>query len=165
MNQDIPTFAVTPIGYVRACEQEGRFEIEILAQFRDALEKLEQFSHAVIIWWADQHDIAEERAILTTELPYARGIRAGVFACRSEYRPNPIAITIMPILMLDKRNGILRLPWIDAYDGTPVLDIKPYTPVSDRIRDFRVADWMQDWPEWMEEAGAFFAAHPTDFGD
>ena len=38
----------------------------------------------------------------------------------------------------------------------PVLDLKPYLPVSDRVRDVTVAEWMKDWPMWMEEAGEIF---------
>ena len=163
--QNVQSYVVHPIGFVQASEKEGRYEIQILLPFLDALEKLDQFSHVVIVWWADKHDLADDRKILTTQLPYAPGIRAGVFACRSEYRPNPIAITIMPILAVDQKQGIISLPWMDAFDGTPVLDLKPYLPVSDRVRDVKVADWMHDWPEWMEDAGAYFAANPTNFGD
>jgi len=68
-------------------------------------------------------------------------------------------------LGVDIESGWVALPWIDAYDGTPVLDLKPYMPVSDRIRDVNVADWLKEWPLWMEEAGEYFATHATDFGD
>jgi tRNA (Thr-GGU) A37 N-methylase len=110
-------------------------------------------------------DTKAARSIMTTKLPYAAGVEAGVFACRSEYRPNPIAVTTMMILDVDEEKGIVVLPWIDAFDGTPLLDIKPYIPISDRIRDYKVAEWAADWPEWMEDAGEYFAEHETDFGD
>ena len=110
-------------------------------------------------------DTEKYRSIMTTELPYAPGVEAGVFACRSEYRPNPIAVTLMAVLSVDVENGIVVLPWIDAFDGTPMLDLKPYIPISDRIRDFKVAEWLADWPEWMEDAGEFFAQHAVDFGE
>jgi len=160
----ISSFDVFPIGHVSASDEEGRYGIKILPQFTEALKQLDQFSHVMILWWADKHDNPTDRKMLTTELPYAPGVRAGVYACRSEYRPNPIAITIMPILGVDLESGIITLPWIDAYDGTPVLDLKPYMPVSDRIRDVKVADWLSDWPLWMEDAGAYFASNPTLFG-
>jgi tRNA (Thr-GGU) A37 N-methylase len=88
-----------------------------------------------------------------------------VFACRSEYRPNPIGVTLMAVISVDVENGIVVLPWIDAFDGTPVLDIKPYIPISDRVREYKVASWLEDWPEWMEDAAEYFAEHATDFGE
>ncbi|MHC1784851.1 MAG: tRNA (N6-threonylcarbamoyladenosine(37)-N6)-methyltransferase TrmO [Anaerolineaceae bacterium] len=160
MSQDITVHA---IGHVKA--EEGNFEIHVLPHFAPALEKLEDFSHVMILWWADRQDPVLGRNTLTVELPYAPGVQAGVFACRSEYRPNPIGVTVMPILGIDQEKGVLTLPWIDAFDGTPVLDLKPYLPVSDRVRDVKVADWMQDWPVWMEDAGEFFAKHETNFGN
>lgn len=150
-----PTYQLQPIGYVRA-KQDG-FWLEILEPYRPALKEMRQFSHVLILWWADQHDNPTDRALLTTELPYAPGVTAGVFACRAPYRPNPIALTTMFVLHVDEENGRVLLPWIDAEDGTPVLDLKPYIPISDRIRDVQVAEWMAGWPQWMEEAGEFFA--------
>ncbi|MBT7191838.1 MAG: hypothetical protein HN916_16810 [Anaerolineae bacterium] len=71
----------------------------------------------------------------------------------------------MMIIDVDVEKGIVTLPWIDAFDGTPILDLKPYMPVSDRIRDYKVAEWLVDWPEWMEDAAEFFAENATDFGE
>jgi tRNA (adenine37-N6)-methyltransferase len=153
-----------PVGVVQASDQEGEYRIKIYPEYSEALSQLEQFSHVMIIWWANEHDNEEDRSLLSTDLPYAPGVKAGVFACRSEYRPNPIGITIMPILAIDHAQGIVTLPWIDAFDGTPVIDLKPYMPTSDRIRDVRVAGWLSDWPLWMEEAGEYFSSHATNFG-
>jgi len=158
-------YQLDPIGTVSASDEEERYTLQIDEAYRPALKALDQFSHALIFWWADQMDSREMRNELTTELPYAPGVEVGVFACRSEYRPNPIAVTTMPILDIDLEKGVVTLPWIDAYDGTPVIDLKPYIPISDRIRDYQVADWASDWPEWMEDAAAYFAEHPTDFGE
>jgi tRNA (Thr-GGU) A37 N-methylase len=69
------------------------------------------------------------------------------------------------VLDVDVESGIVVLPWIDAFEGSPVLDIKPYIPISDRIRDYKVADWLLDWPEWMEDAEAYFSDHEVDFGE
>lgn len=165
MTETAPSFSVHPIGYVQTSEQEGRYEIKILPAYINALERLDNFSHVTVVWWAHRHDRPGDRKVLTTQLPYAPGIQAGVFACRSEYRPNPIGITTMPILGIDQEHGRILLPWIDAFDGTPVLDLKPYLPTSDRVRDVKVAEWMQDWPEWMEDAGDFFAKNQTRFGN
>ncbi len=161
---DTKSIIINPVGVVQASDQQGKYCIKIYAEYSEALLQLEQFSHVMIIWWANKHDNEEDRSLLYTELPYAPGVKAGVFACRSEYRPNPIGITIMPILSIDHTQGIVNLPWIDAFNGTPVIDLKPYMPTSDRIRDVKVAGWLSDWPLWMEEAGAYFSLHATNFG-
>lgn len=158
----LPEYRLHPIGFVRL--GEGSYCLEILPPYRAALKEMRQFSHLLIFWWADQVDNPEQRAILTTELPYAPGVAAGVFACRAPYRPNPIALTTLPWLEVDEENGLVVLPWIDAEDGTPLLDLKPYIPLSDRIREVRQAGWMAGWPEWMEDAGKFFARNEVDLG-
>jgi len=159
------SYQLHPIGRVRAAETQGSYILQIDEPYRAGLKKMDQFSHVLIFWWADKMDTEKYRGLTTCELPYAPGVEAGVFASRSEYRPNPIAVTTMAILSVDVENGIVVLPWIDAFDGTPVLDLKPYIPISDRIRDFKVAPWAADWPEWMEDAAAYFAEHAVDFGE
>lgn len=153
---------LTSIGNIHASDEGAR--LEILPPYRPALKQLEQFSHVLIFWWADKHDNPADRNIMQTELPYAPGTSAGVFACRAEYRPNPIAVTVCPILHIDEINGLVILPWIDAFDGTPLLDLKPYIPVCDRVRDVKVAPWFAEWPECMEDAAAFFAEHTIETG-
>jgi tRNA-Thr(GGU) m(6)t(6)A37 methyltransferase TsaA len=161
-NGNQPTYELHPIGYVHA--EGGSFHLEILEPYRPALKELVCFSHVMVFWWANQQDNPEQRAVTTTQLPYAPGVEAGVFACRAPYRPNPIALTTMFMLDVDIEHGIIHLPWIDAEDGTPLLDLKPYIPVSDRIRDVRVAEWFADWPQWMEDAGEFFAKNDVNLG-
>ena len=159
------TYQLQPIGYVHASDEDQRYILQIEEPYRPALKQMEQFSHVMIFWWADKMDTEQHRNIMTTELPYAPGVEAGVFACRSEYRPNPIAVTTMAVLSVDVGHGVVVLPWIDAFDGTPIIDLKPNIPVSDRIRDYKVAEWLTDWPEWMEDAAEYFAEHATDFGE
>jgi len=158
-------FQLQAIGRAVSNEEEGRFLLQIDEPYKDGLKELDQFSHVLVFWWADKMDREEYRSNVTAELPYARGVEVGVFACRSEYRPNPIAVTIVPILNINEKEGNVVIPWIDAFDGSPVIDLKPYIPVCDRIRDIKVPDWIADWPMWMEDAGAYFAEHETDFGE
>ena len=146
-------YQLHPIGTVRASDQEGRYTLEIDQAYRAGLKELDQFSHALIFWWADQMDTPETRKTLTTELPYAPGVEAGVFACRSEYRPNPIAMTTCKILTVDEERGVIQITNIDAYDGTMIVDLKAYFPVCDRVKAARIPEWLSDWPEWMPEEG------------
>ncbi len=145
-----PSFAVFPIGHVE--QKDGEAAIHIDEQYRDGLDKMDRFSHFLVLWWANGQDVPERRNILQTPLPYAEGLTAGVFACRAEYRPNPIGVTVCEWLEMDREHGIIRVPYIDAFDRTPVLDLKPYFPVSERVREARVPEWVHDWPQWYEES-------------
>jgi tRNA (Thr-GGU) A37 N-methylase len=56
---------------------------------------------------------------------------------------------------VDVEKGLIVVPWIDAEDGTPILDIKPYHPSTDRIREVKMPRWCQHWPQWYEDSGEF----------
>jgi tRNA-Thr(GGU) m(6)t(6)A37 methyltransferase TsaA len=158
-------FQIRSIGQVVSKGADGYFALRIDEAYRDGLKQLDGFSHVIVIWWADQMDTEKARSILTTQLPYAPDVVCGVFACRSEYRPNPIAITTVPIHSVSVEDGEVVLAWMDAADGSAILDLKPYIPICDRIRDVHVPDWIADWPMWQEEADAYFSEHATDFGE
>jgi tRNA-Thr(GGU) m(6)t(6)A37 methyltransferase TsaA len=144
-------YQVYPIGYVRRSEND--ILLEVLEAFRPALRQLDHFSHVMVFWWADRHDNSESRSTLQTEPPYASDKLTGVFATRAEYRPNPIAMTTCRLLKVDEERGIVRIVNIDAYDGTPVVDLKAYFPVCDRVKEATIPEWLSDWPQWMPEEG------------
>ena len=105
--------------------EEQSSEIEIAPTWAEALDGLEEFSHIWILWWLDGFD----------EPPTSRHVhpegranlpQVGLFATRSPHRPNPIAMTA--VRLLEHRGDRLRVRGLDAYEGTPILDIKPYTP-------------------------------------
>ncbi len=141
---------IKPIGHVNANDES--FSIQIDEGYRDGLAEMDKFSHFMVMWWASNHDTKESRSILQTELPYADNLKAGVFACRSEYRPNPVAVTVCACQEMDIKKGIIKVPYIDAFDGTPVIDLKPYFPVCERVKEVNVPEWVENWPEWYEDA-------------
>jgi tRNA-Thr(GGU) m(6)t(6)A37 methyltransferase TsaA len=145
------TYQIFPIGYVR--RSENRIYLEILEPFRPALKQLDHFSHVMVFWWADKHDNDRSRSIMQTKPPYAENKLTGVFATRAEYRPNPIAMTTCKMLKVDEKNGIIQVADIDAFDGTPIVDLKAYFPVCDRVKEAQIPEWLSDWPEWMPEEG------------
>lgn len=145
------TYRLNPIGSVRRTTNGVCLEISEL--FRPALKQLDYFSHVIVLWWAHKHDNEKSRSALQCEPPYAKGKVTGVFATRAEYRPNPIAMTTCKILKVDEKNGIVGVADIDAFDGTPIVDLKAYFPVSDRVKKARIPEWLSDWPEWMPEEG------------
>ncbi|MDD4074819.1 MAG: SAM-dependent methyltransferase [Eubacteriales bacterium] len=147
-------FTLDQIGTVH-CGEEG-FSIVIAPEYRAALTGLEGFGYVQILWWFDRCDNEEQRAVLTEEKPYVDGPDVmGVFATRSPQRPNPIAVSPAYVTYLDAENGVIGLAWIDALDGTPVLDVKPYTPSVDRVEQPAVPDWCAHWPKNVETSGDF----------
>ncbi len=147
--QKTERFGMNPIGKIH--KTENGFSLEIFEPFRPALRQLDHFSHVIVVWWANQHDNKESRSQLQTNPPYAGDKLTGVFACRSEYRPNPVALTTCKILEVNEQNGVVKVPWMDAYDGTPIVDLKAYFPVCDRIKQPQIPEWLQGWPEWLPE--------------
>lgn len=146
----IKEFKIHEIGQIK---RGADITIQLKEEYRKGLLKAEEFSHINVLWWVNGHDKKDSRSICVTDLPYAENTEAGVFACRSEYRPNPIAVTVCPVKKIDREKGILTISNIDAFDGSPVLDIKPYIPVCDRVEKFRIPDWFKGWPEWLPEDG------------
>jgi tRNA-Thr(GGU) m(6)t(6)A37 methyltransferase TsaA len=144
------TATFTPIGIVHNPVARGsgkeiawenvESEIEVDAAWTDALDGLEEFSHLFVVFWLDRAPpppARRTRPQQRADLPLV-----GVFATRTPVRPNPIGIKVVELLARDK--NILRVRGLDAWDQTPVLDLKPYLP-RDAIPDARA-------PEWVKEA-------------
>jgi len=140
-----------PIGTIERRGDEVWLQVD--EPYRPALAEVHRFSHINVLWWASGHDNESSRSIMQTELPYAPGVQAGVFACRAEYRPNPIALTTCRILEVDEAEGIVTVTNIDAYDGSPILDLKAYFPVLDRVENARLPKWLGFFPRSMPAEG------------
>lgn len=141
------------VGIVR--REAGRTFVDLLPEYRAALAGLEEFSHCHVLWWSGS-DFGmgfDTRSVLEGELPYAPGRRSGVFANRSPFRPNLVALTVCPVRAVDAAAGRLELAAIDALDGTAVLDVKPYYGCCDRVRAPRTPAWLPPWGEWVPEDG------------
>jgi len=147
-------YELRPIGHVEV--SGSAMVLRIDEPFRPALEGLAGFGHAVVLFWCHLADTEAHRSLLTCDRPYTKGPdRLGIFATRSPARPNPIGLTSVSILGVDTATGEIRIPFIDAEDGTPILDLKPYTPSVDRIREVSTPEWCAHWPQWSEESATF----------
>lgn len=147
-------FYVVPIGKT-AVSERGMF-IELEPKYIPALKALDGFSHLNIIWWFSDFDNEETRSILETPQPYKQAPEImGMFATRSPIRPNPLALTTAEVIDIDYEKGIVQVVYIDAHDGTPVLDIKPYTPSLDRVESPLVPKWCDHWPKSLERSADF----------
>jgi tRNA (adenine37-N6)-methyltransferase len=147
-------FNLTPIGQVSA-GPDG-YMLKIDPKYRPALLGLEGFGHINVLWWSHLLDADEQRKVLEVEQPYKNGpAKMGIFATRSPLRPNPICVSTVSVLSVDVENGLVIIPWIDAENGTPILDIKSYQPSADRVRDFCMPDWCAQLPACLEDSAEF----------
>jgi tRNA-Thr(GGU) m(6)t(6)A37 methyltransferase TsaA len=145
------TYQIFPVGTVR--RKDGRTFLSILPDFAPALKELEGFSHVQVFWWFDKFaDDVSRQTTQFDQMPFEAPV-LGVFACRAPMRPNPIGLTTAKILHVDQDKGQVEIGDIDAFDGTPILDLKAYMPSCDRVRTVRVPDWAAGWPQWMPEQG------------
>ncbi|MFW9830432.1 MAG: tRNA (N6-threonylcarbamoyladenosine(37)-N6)-methyltransferase TrmO [Candidatus Thorarchaeota archaeon] len=134
---------VSFIGYVKK-PKDARIYIEINQQYRDAVQQLNQFSHIIVLWWITGHDNPTSRANLHDFPPQNGAELSGVFASRSPARPTPIGLSIVALEEIDPKTERLYIDQIDAFDDSPIIDIKPYMPFSDKVDHARVPQWFQN---------------------
>jgi tRNA-Thr(GGU) m(6)t(6)A37 methyltransferase TsaA len=129
----------TPIqpAYAKGCK--GR--AEIFPEFAEGLRDLDGFSHVYLIY----HFHKAESARLMVK-PFLQDIERGVFATRSPCRPNAIGLSVVELVR--REGNVLHLDGLDILDGTPLLDIKPYTSRFDIFKAARNG-WQDDVDEEM----------------
>ena len=105
------------------------------------LDGIDEFSHLLVLYWA--HLVPPQARSMTGIHPMGRKDLplTGVFATCSPARPNPICVTA--VRLLERRGNVLVVEGLEAVDGSPLIDIKPYTPYYYSARDVKVAEWME----------------------
>ena len=141
--------AVSPVGRVineiNAPMRDGwekvTSDIELEPGLTEATLGLNEFSHIVVVFWLHQMPLWKGEPLRI----HPRGRQdlplVGLLASRSPRRPNPIGISV--VQLLECRGNVLRVKGLDATNGTPVLDVKPYTP-RDLVPD-------AGWPAWITQ--------------
>ena len=153
---------VRPIGRIESENDEARIILD--PAYREGLKGLAGYSHVQVLWWMDGCDNARDRSTLVENKPYVKGPeKLGVFALRSPERPNPIAVSSVDITYVDEASGTVGLCYIDAFSGSAVLDLKPYTPAIDRVERSAGPEWCAHWPKSYEESGNFDWAAEFNF--
>jgi len=99
-------------------------ELEVFDEYAEGLTDIEGFSHLIVLYWLHR----STGYSLLVRTPWDTALH-GLFTTRSPNRPNPIGITIVTVH--ERAGTILRVSGIDAVDGTPLIDIKPYVPEFD----------------------------------
>ena len=137
---DIQKFVMQPIGKVR--KQDDKIFLEIKPEFAPALKGLEDFSHLWVLYWFHENDRPKARATLQV---HPRRDPAnpltGVFACRAPERPNLIGLCACRILRIEGHR--VEVAGLDARDGTPIVDLKPYIPKGDAIPEATTPGWVK----------------------
>ena len=110
--------------------------VEVFSEYAEGLKDLGGFSHIILLYHF--HLSGEPRLIVT---PFMDSIQRGVFSTRSPRRPNPIGLSVVRLIRIEK--NILHIQDIDIIDGTPLLDIKPYVPDFD-IREVQRFGWLEN---------------------
>ena len=148
--QLIPTEPVNlkPIGIVRNRVREPRMEgwedvpsdVIVRKNLTGALDGIEAYSHVVILFHL--HKVSDDARSRTHCHPRGdpRYPLQGVFATRTQHRPNPVGISV--VRLVKRRRNVLRVKGLDAINGTPVLDIKPYIPHYDAPSEVRLPEWV-----------------------
>jgi tRNA (adenine37-N6)-methyltransferase len=146
MEIELPDINLKAIGIVRnEIKRRERLdarsvisEIVLDPGLTEALDNLDEFSHIIVIYYIHQ---SHKPAPMKVHPRYRTETSpVGVFASRSPDRPNPIGKTT--VKLLERQDNVLRVQGLDAIDGTPVIDIKPYIPGLDSVDDARVSPWM-----------------------
>jgi tRNA-Thr(GGU) m(6)t(6)A37 methyltransferase TsaA len=136
---------LTPIGFVRTnavgdeVKDKNRLsQIIIHDELAEALDGIAGFSHLFVLFWL--HEISDEQR--KTLKVHPRGRRdlplPGVLTTRTMLRPNPIGLTLVELVKFE--GNVLTVRGLDAFDGTPVLDVKPFDS-WDMAKDARVPQW------------------------
>ncbi|MFX0149448.1 MAG: tRNA (N6-threonylcarbamoyladenosine(37)-N6)-methyltransferase TrmO [Candidatus Hodarchaeota archaeon] len=137
-------YVIYPIGFIR--KRENGDYLEILSEYRSAMLHLETISHIFVLWWIHESDDSNARKTLLTIPRVTNSLESpqemGIFATRSPMRPNPVGLTLVKILRVSESQ--VFIDHIDAFDGTPIIDIKPYLPNADRVeKDIELPPWFQ----------------------
>lgn len=146
MADELPEITLKPIGIVRSEIKERTrqrpedlvSEIIIDKNLTESLDNLDEFTHIIVLYWI--HKSPRQAPVKVHPRGNPENKLMGVFATRSPDRPNPIGKST--VRLLERQGNVLKVRGLDAIDGSPVLDIKPYIPGYDSVADAGAPPWM-----------------------
>ena len=111
--------------------------IKLKSQYKAGLGGLNGYSHVIVLFWVSQHK--------QWKMPKGniKPKDVKVFATRMPVRPNPIGLSTVELLNFSPEDGTITVKGLDAIDGTPVIDIKPYMPHFDSYPEATVPEWVK----------------------
>jgi len=145
----LDSFSIRPIGYVQSAYVQTKdvphthagwtsdiSHIRLLPKYAKALGGLTGYSHIIVLFWI--HKAKEWKMPKDHHKPP----HVKLFATRMPVRPNPVGTSVVEMLDFSTDTGEITVKGLDALDGTPVLDIKPYLPSFDSYPKACVPDWV-----------------------
>lgn len=137
-----------PIGYVKNNVEnrkdvswgEDVSSIMLNEEYRGGLKGLEEFTHATIIYYLDKAEFDRDKHLQRRPQNREDMPLVGIFSQRGKDRPNQIGMTSVQIVSASE--NCLMVKGLDAIDGTPILDVKPYYPVYDQ-KNAKVPEWVE----------------------
>jgi tRNA (adenine37-N6)-methyltransferase len=131
-------FQIFPVGRIE--KKDKATCIRIYKKYADGLLGLDGWSHVNVFYWFDKNDVSHKRGILRVRpRGNSKNPLTGVFACRAPVRPNLIALSVCRILSI--KGNVITVDKIDAFDATPVIDLKPYIPPDAPTEGVEVPLW------------------------
>ena len=148
----LPDVTLRPIGVVRSPVKETgdwrdwsqvTSRIVIRPELADALLGLDTYSHIFVLFWPHlvPEDVRGSKPTLHPMDDPANPLQ-GVLATRAQIRFNPVLVSVVRLLKVE--GNVLRVKGLDAVDGSPVLDVKPYIPQHDSIPEAEVPQWVTE---------------------
>lgn len=132
-------YVIHPVGKV--VKSKDKTILKVFPDYQDALLGLDGFSHVIVLYWFDRNDNPEKRSILRVHPRRdERNPLTGVFATRSPVRPNLMGLSICRIQSVD--HGNIAVDKIDAFDGTPIIDLKPFIVDNDCVSSAEMPGWV-----------------------
>lgn len=128
-----------PIGYVKVLS-ENEAELVLKPELRDALDGIEGFSHIFVVYFTHKFAGAKVPDKVHPKKD-AKLPLIGVLSSRSPLRPNLIGLSV--VKLIERKENILKVMGLDALDGTPILDIKPYIPEMDSVPDATIPEFLK----------------------
>lgn len=115
-------------------------EIHLDQQYAPGLKELVGFSHIMVVFFMHRASFVPSEHLHRHPRGDKDQPEVGVFAQRTKYRPNPIGISAVELLSID--DNVITVRGLDALDDSPLLDLKPYMPIFDRVADAKLPDWI-----------------------
>lgn len=139
-------YNVKPIGKI--ISKNKKYYLNVFPGFANGITGCSEYSHLIVIWLFTKQVTTLESQNYIWKQPYLKGPEyMGVFALRQPERPNPIALSIVEIVDQNLIDGFIEIDYIDADNGSIILDIKPYIPSIDYVEDVKVPNWSKHWPQ------------------